>query len=144
MCYMEKPPDDPGRRGAVAIILREEKMLVIRRSQEVVAPGAFCFPGGGLEGRESQREALVRELREELDVEIRPVRRIWQSVTPWKVELGWWLAEMADDQRPRPNPAEVESVHWFTPTEMAQLDELLPSNQEFLELVIGGEIRLSE
>jgi 8-oxo-dGTP diphosphatase len=139
---MQRPPDDPGRRGAVAIIVREEKLLVIRRSQSVVAPGAFCFPGGHIEGQESEREALVRELREELDVEINPLRQVWRSVTPWKVQLSWWLADMANGQQPRANPAEVESVHWYTAAEMARLDDLLTSNQEFLDLVISGEIRL--
>ena len=43
-----------------------------------------------------------------------------------------------------PNPREVESIHWFTPREMAGLSELLDSNREFLELVERGEIRLTD
>ncbi len=139
---MQKPPDDPGRRGVVAIIARGERLLVIRRSGSVVAPGTFCFPGGGIEGNESEQEALVRELREELAVSVRPLRRIWRSVTPWKVRLGWWLVEIEGEENPLANPAEVESVHWYTAAEMARLDDLLPSNRQFLELVNRGEIGL--
>jgi NAD+ diphosphatase len=117
-------------------------MLVIRRARSVVAPLTYCFPGGGIEGDETEVETLVREFREEIAVEVRPVRRLWQCVTDWKVELGWWLAEIAPDAAPAPNPREVESIHWFTPTEMLQLPELLPSNREFLEMVLRGEIQL--
>jgi len=41
-----------------------------------------------------------------------------------------------------PNPREVESVHWFTPRQMASLSALLVSNREFLELIEKGEIHL--
>jgi 8-oxo-dGTP diphosphatase len=135
-------PDDPGRRGAVAIILRGERMLVIRRSRSVVAPRTYCFPGGGIEDGESEEAALVREVREEIGVAIRPLRRLWHCVTAWKVELGWWLADMDADQVPVPNPAEVESIHWLTAREMAETPDLLESNQVFLELIEGGKIWL--
>ena len=141
---MEKPPDDPGQRGAVAVVVRDGRMLVIRRSRSVVAPLTVCFPGGGIEGDESEEEALVREFREELGVALQPVRRLWQCVTPWQVQLAWWLAKLAPGEVPVPNPSEVESIQWVTPAEMAQMSGLLESNREFLELVLAGEIRLSE
>lgn len=139
---MAEIPDDPGRRGAVAIVVRHGRMLVIRRSRSVVAPLTYCFPGGGIEHDESEQDALIREFQEEIGVEVRPVRRIWQCVTPWKVRLGWWLAELEPDAAPVPNPREVESVHWLTPAEMSRLPGLLETNRQFLELVDSGQIRL--
>jgi 8-oxo-dGTP diphosphatase len=130
------------RRGAVAIIIRDERLLVIRRSQLVVAPRAFCFPGGGIESTESESEALVREIQEELGVPIVPRRRIWSSVTLWGVHLAWWRADLAAHCDPCPNPAEVESFHWHTPAEMAELPELLESNRRFLEALARGEFQL--
>lgn len=116
--------------------------MVIRRSQLVVAPGAFCFPGGAIEYGESEEQALVRELQEELNVEVVPVRRLWQSVTPWQVELAWWSAKLAAGAVPRPAPAEVESFHWYTLEEMVALPELLESNRQFLAAIARGEILL--
>ncbi len=139
---MEPIPDDPGRRGVVAVVPRDGRMLVIRRARSVVAPLVYCFPGGGIEGDESEEEALVREFREELGAALRPVRRLWQCVTAWKVDLAWWLAEMAPGAAPLANPCEVESIHWFTPGEMAALPDLLESNRAFLELLARGEITL--
>ncbi len=137
-------PDDPGRRGAVAVVVRDGRMLVIRRARSVVAPLVYCFPGGGIEGKESEEEALVREFREEVGVAIRPVRRLWRCVTAWKVELAWWLGELSADAVPVANPREVESIHWFTPAEMAALPDLLESNREFLELLERGEIAIEQ
>jgi 8-oxo-dGTP diphosphatase len=132
------------RRGAVAVIRQADRLLVIRRSRQVVAPGAYCFPGGGIELGESIEQALVRELREELNVEILPVRQIWWSVTPWKVELAWWQARLAPGALPRPAPAEVESFHWHTVEELAALPDLLESNRQFLAALARGEIRLDD
>jgi NAD+ diphosphatase len=139
---MEKIPETPGRRGAVAIIVQDHRLLVIRRSRHVIAPLVYCFPGGGIEEGETEETAVVREVHEEIGIEIRPVKRLWECVTAWKVHLAWWLAESDSAAVAVPNPREVESIHWFTPQEMAGQPELLDSNREFLELVERGEIRL--
>jgi 8-oxo-dGTP pyrophosphatase MutT (NUDIX family) len=128
----------------VAILVREERLLVIRRSQHVVAPGAYCFPGGGIEGQESEVEALLREIQEELGISIVPRRRIWSSVTPWGVQLAWWQADFLDSCELRPNPAEVESVLWCTLKEMAALPGLLESNRLFLAELAAGAIQLGK
>jgi 8-oxo-dGTP pyrophosphatase MutT (NUDIX family) len=133
----------PVRRGVVAVIVDEGRLLVIRRSQLVVAPGAFCFPGGAIESGETEAEALVREIQEELGVCIRPLRPIWQSVTPWNVQLAWWLAEpQTADCVWQPNTSEVASFHWLTPAEIRELPELLESNHQFLRALATGEILL--
>jgi len=139
---MQVPAPSVGRQGAVAVVVRDGRLLVIRRSQQVVAPRKFCFPGGGVEAGESEQMALVREIREELRVPIRPVRRLWRSVTPWQVALSWWLCDLDAAAVPEANPAEVESVHWFAPAEMAQLADLLESNRHFLDALASGEIKL--
>jgi len=139
-------PDDAPilRRGVVAVIVDQGRLLVIRRSQHVLAPGMHCFPGGGIEGDESEEAALVRELQEELNVTVRPLARMWANVTPWRISLAWWQAEIVLGQTPIANPAEVESIHWHTPAEMLALPDLLVSNSEFLQRLIAGELQLIE
>ena len=136
-------PPDPGRRGVVGVVARDGRLLVIRRSSQVVAPGMYCFPGGGIEPGESEPEALVREFREELGVVVRPVRRLWQSVTPWQVRLTWWLADLDAEAQMTPDQREVESIHWVTPAEMAEFPDSLPSNFEFLDALAAGQIDLT-
>lgn len=137
-------PNDPGRRGVVGVAIRQGKFLVIRRSEHVVAPGMYCFPGGGIEGDESESDALVREFREEIDALIAPIRRVWQCVTDWQVKLSWWHVRLADDAALQANQAEVDSIQWFSAHELAALPNLLPSNHDFLTGLLEGAIRLDD
>lgn len=130
------------RRGVVAVVVRQRRFLVIRRSEQVVAPGAMCFPGGAIETGESERQALVREFREELGAEIGPVARVWRSTTPWHVELAWWLASLPAEVNLTLNPAEVASLHWLSPAEMLAQERLLESNRQFLAELAAGRIDL--
>jgi 8-oxo-dGTP diphosphatase len=132
----------PLRRGVVAVMPRGDRLLVIRRSALVVAPGAYCFPGGGIEGDETESAALTREIQEELGLDIVPVRRLWQSVTPWQVDLAWWLVLLPAEAEPVPNPAEVASWAWYTPDAMRRLPGLLESNLAFLDALAAGKICL--
>lgn len=135
-----KQPIVSARRGAVAVVVQGGRFLVIRRSRHVEAPRTYCFPGGAIEPGESEEEALVREIREELGANLRPLRRIWRSVTPWDVALAWWQSELDEVPPVAANPQEVESVHWLTPDEMAGLAGLLESNHDFLDALAAGEI----
>ena len=71
-------------------------------------------------------------MHEELGAAIEPMRRLWESVTPWRTHLAWWLADFSADAPLVPNPAEVESLHWLAPQQMLELPELLESNRHFL------------
>jgi 8-oxo-dGTP pyrophosphatase MutT (NUDIX family) len=134
---------DSRRRGVVAVIVREGKFLVIRRSQFVRAPRMHCFPGGAIEASDADEAAAVRrELAEELHVEVQPLRRVWQSATPWNVELSWWLAELNPAAEPKPNALEVEAFYWLSADEIRALPELLASNAEFLDAWDSGEVAL--
>ena len=143
----ESPPPvvdglDRPRRAVVAVSLRAGRLLVIRRSKLVRAPGMLCFPGGGIEDGETETEALQRELLEELAVVVEPVRRLWTNRTRWGVLLSWWLAILPEDAQLRPHPAEVESAHWLTPDELRQHPDVLPSNLDFLDAWRSGQFEL--
>ena len=139
---MTEPSLQPIRYGVAVVIPRGETLLVIRRSALVLAPGKFCFPGGGIEPGESEAETVIREISEELGVAVTPVRRLWQSSTRWRVDLAWWLAELSPAIEPVPNPAEVESCHWLTIDEMLAHPELLDSNRDFLTALLAREFSL--
>lgn len=139
---MQPPAETPMRRGVVGVLVRDGRLLVIRRAATVVAPLAYCFPGGGIEGAETESAALVRELREELNIEVRPRRLLWRCTTPWEVDLAWWLAEHDPAVEPIPNPDEVHSCAWHRVDEMLALEQLLESNRQFLAAWARGEFEL--
>ena len=125
--------DDPAIRpiAVVAVVVQDGRLLVIRRSQNVRAPGALCFPGGAMEPGESEEETLLREMQEEVGLAVRPVRLLHVSTTPWHVEIRWWLAA-ADELKFVLHPGEVESIHWHTPAELLAMQGVLESNLAFL------------
>jgi len=126
---------DAPLHGVVGILLRGDRMLLIRRAAHIVAGGAWCLPGGALEPGETPADALVREWREELGMAVRPVREVWRSTRDVDgLVLHWWLVEPAssDDWTTHPNPDEVAEARWLTLAEAIELPDLLPTNHAFL------------
>ncbi|MCE9606665.1 MAG: NUDIX domain-containing protein [Planctomycetia bacterium] len=130
------------RKGAVAVIVADGRFLVIRRAAGVAAPGKLCFPGGGIELGETDEQAVVRELREELNLTVEPVKLLWRSVTPWQVELSWWAVRCDRLADLRLNEAEVAEVFWFAPADLAAHPDLLAGNMEFLLRLAAAEFTL--
>ncbi len=135
-------PEFRKKRGVVAVILRDERFLVIRRSQTVTAPGKLCMPGGTMETGESETDTLVREMQEELALEVTPVRLCWRSVTPSGTTLAWWLATIGPEVTPVPFPEEVEEYFWMTQEEIHHAKDALPSLPDFVQACSTGEIQL--
>jgi len=142
MPHSTDPDSESCRRGVVAVIRRADRLLVIRRAEQVEAPGTYCFPGGAMEAHEDEPDALCRELREELGVCITPQRHLWGCRTPCNVRLSWWLASIAPEAELRPDPREVSEIHWLTLAEMGHLPQLLISNHRFLQAWERGEFSL--
>ena len=57
------------KRVVAALILRDEKILVCQRTRHQVMPLKWEFPGGKIEDGEQPRDALHRELDEELGID---------------------------------------------------------------------------
>lgn len=125
------------RRGVIALMERDGKYLVITRSQTIIAPGAVCFPGGGIEDGETPEEALKRECREELGVSVHSLRFFTQSVTPWNVHLRWYFAALDGDAVITANPAEVAAVQWMPLDEIRQCGNVLESNLPIIDQLMN-------
>jgi 8-oxo-dGTP diphosphatase len=57
-----------------AIILKDDKVLSAQRSESMSLPLKWEFPGGKTEKDESPEECLIREIREELNLDIEIIR----------------------------------------------------------------------
>jgi 8-oxo-dGTP diphosphatase len=122
----------------VVVVHREGRFLMIRRSAEVVAGGAWCFVGGAMKTGETQPEAVVREFAEEAGGRVRPLRKVWEYRRPdGKLLLHWWLANMECGAL-EPDPLEVAEMRWCTPAEIEALPGLLESNLRFVSEVGRG------
>ena len=55
---------------AVALVDSDDRVLIAQRPPGKALAGLWEFPGGKLEPGERPEEALIRELREEIDIEV--------------------------------------------------------------------------
>lgn len=137
-CFFEMPLNSEvmAKRveGVVAVIPRDGKWLATRRAERIAFGGWWCFPGGGIEPGEKPAEALIREVQEEVGLEIEPDREIWRWQQPdGGLVLTWWLTRLVDEQAEvRANPAEVAEVRWVVPDDFCRLEPILGSNRAFL------------
>src|SRR5213076_2723034 len=56
------------KRVVAALLFKDERILVCQRTRHQTMPLKWEFPGGKIERGERAREALVRELEEELGI----------------------------------------------------------------------------
>lgn len=63
-----------------AIIEKENKILITKRNLKKSQGGLWEFPGGKIEEGETKQEALKREIKEELDLDIEVYEQVTEKV----------------------------------------------------------------
>lgn len=118
---------------ALALIQAGPRFFLQRRRLDAaVLPGLWEFPGGKLEPGETPRQALLRELEEELawrPERLEPVTPLRHAYPGLEVELHPFLCEGA--ARPHTELAWA----WFTPGDLARLP--LPEASRRLLAALG-------
>ncbi len=99
-------------RVVAGAVVRDGKVLVARRGPSMAQSGWWELPGGKVEPGESEPEALARELREELGIEVEVTAPLGVAIHPYpglEVALaGWWCRLV----RGAPAPVEHDAVRW--------------------------------
>lgn len=102
-------------RVVAAVIADGDRVLACRRAAHVRDGGAWEFPGGKVEPGESPREALVREIREELGVDIEVAELLDRSDTALgerTIDLACYLATLTG-AAPRAS-TDHDRLEWVT------------------------------
>ncbi|WP_406205709.1 MULTISPECIES: NUDIX domain-containing protein [unclassified Streptomyces] len=124
------------REAIVAVLLRADRVLAIRRGPAVARPGYWQPLSGRIEPGETQREAVVREVREEVGLAVVPLAKVWESETDdGRFRLHWWTAN-AETGDIVPDPGEVAEARWVTPEEFLSLDPVFEGDREFFERIL--------
>ena len=63
-----------------AIIYFNDKILVTQRSEKMKLPLKWEFPGGKLEEDESEIDCIIREIREDINIEIKVLEKLSNSI----------------------------------------------------------------
>jgi len=123
---------------AAAVMLRADgtEFLLAQRPEGKVYAGYWEFPGGKVEPGESVREALIRELQEELGITV-------TACSPWltrqftyphaTVRLNFWRVTAWDGEIGITAPLEHAAVDWQKTGKPATVAPILPANDPILK-----------
>jgi 8-oxo-dGTP pyrophosphatase MutT (NUDIX family) len=77
------------RERASAVIIREGQILMVQIEDK--GRSWWCLPGGTIERGETPERAVVRELREELNLQAVPRRRLYAAPMPDRAGLDYGI-----------------------------------------------------
>jgi 8-oxo-dGTP diphosphatase len=127
------------RVRVVAAVVRERgRILVTRRLPGGPLGGLWEFPGGKVEAGESEREALAREIGEELGCEVAVGRELFRHDHDYPhvhVDLAFYECTLAPGATPR--CLAVAEIAWVLPEELARR-EFCPADVPVLARVAAG------
>jgi mutator protein MutT len=118
-----------------AVIERNGRYLACRRPPHKRHGGLWEFPGGKLEDGESFFDAALRELSEELAVEVTAVLSpVFSVADPGS---GFVIDFVPTEILGEPTCVEHSELRWVTPRELDHLD-LAPSDRQFANSLVAG------
>jgi 8-oxo-dGTP diphosphatase len=105
----------------VAAIIQnpQGQYLCCKRGDWKSAPNKWEFPGGKPEANESLEDALTREIREELGVEIKILRQFDRSTTG-EIDLVCFVCELVDEVPT--SSTDHSELSWVPEEELSKLD----------------------
>ncbi len=122
------------QKVVAALIWREDQFLICQRPEGKRLENLWEFVGGKVDEGESLEQSLIRECREELDVEI-TVGDLFLEVEheyPFGiVQLYLFEASLAHGE---PKMIEHQDIRWIAPDEIDEY-EFCPADGEILERI---------
>ena len=123
---------------AAAIVIERGRVLLTQRKRGTHLEGAWEFPGGKVEPGEDPRDALARELREEIGVEAAVgdiVEVTFHRYEQKSVLLLFYRTERLAGS-PEPQAIDVADVRWAAREELRD-EEFPPADVAVLSKVRG-------
>jgi len=128
------------KRVVAALILKDDRILACQRTRHQVMPLKWEFPGGKIEEGEQPRDALRRELEEELGIEAaigNEVARIHHEYPGGgSVELRFFEVH---DYRGEIENRIFREIRWVSRKELLELD-FLEADHTLVEDLAAGKI----
>ena len=117
---------------AAALYDTQGRVLIAERPSGKHMAGRWEFPGGKVSAGEDERAALVRELAEELGIEVweaHPFMRLSHAYPDRDVELSLWIIVSYAG-----TPAALEAQHlkWVPPAQLTG-EDILEADRPFIE-----------
>lgn len=120
------------------LLLRDGRVLLCHRSPDRRwYPDVWDLPGGHVESGEEPEQALARELREELDIElIDPPGPVVHTVREPDLTLQVFLVERWTGSLRNRAPEEHDAMRWVGLADLADLDLAHPAYAALLGCIL--------
>ncbi len=110
-----------------AVVSRDGRYLVARRPQNKHHGGLWEFPGGKLHKGETATEAIKRELREELGVNVVSIGKTVAVLSDELIQIRFLAVDFNDE----PMALEHSELQWCNLPELTSVD-LAPIDKRFV------------
>jgi 8-oxo-dGTP diphosphatase len=113
-------PLGPSIEVAAALVFRDGKLLITQRHPHAHLGGLWEFPGGKREPNETFEECLIRELREELGIEVAVgelIEGITHSYPEKTVQLKFYSCRW---ERHEPQAHDCAAFKWVTANQLKE------------------------
>lgn len=124
--------------NAVAgVIIKDDKVLLTSRPIGKIYSGSWEFPGGKLESNESGVKALIRELKEEVDIIVLPenCKKFISIVHEYPHAIVKLDVILIEDWLNNIYPLESQQIYWHDFKTPCKLEPLLPTTEKILNLL---------
>ena len=126
----------PHYNVVAAVIMKGDKVLIVQKGNTRFAytSGKWEFPGGKIEENESPEDALIREIKEELDAVISVgdlITTVEYDYPKFHLSMDCFLAEVTEGELIL---KEAEAAKWLTKETIDSVD-WLPADQGIIEIV---------
>ena len=113
-----KSRQKPHYRVAVGVIWKNKKILISKRREKGLLGGLWEFPGGKIEGGESVKNCIIREVQEELGVCVKPtffLKQIKHAYTHFSITLDAYHCKFIGGD---PRALGCADWRWVTPKQI--------------------------
>ncbi|MDZ7715868.1 MAG: A/G-specific adenine glycosylase [Balneolaceae bacterium] len=116
--YKSPTKKRPHHQIGVGIIKRDEQVLIALRPDDAMLGGLWEFPGGKQKKDESIEKTVVRELKEELGVNVtifKPFMKLNHAYSHFKITLHAYICKLENG---KPTPKSSQQVKWISIDEL--------------------------
>lgn len=133
MCKIKQQPTPT--EVVAALIWKKDRFLICQRPEHKARGSLWEFVGGKVEPAETKQQALVRECREELGIEVMP-GDIFMEVTHTYPDLTVHLTLFSSTiVSGTPKLLEHQDLRWITPAQIRQF-AFCPADEVILQKII--------